>query len=427
MTTLKPQQRVEVSIDKVPVTPMSAEQIAQLQAKVDETRMLQLPQLHDAKDPHCRLFVMTLDGTQNDAVKDRLHATNVGLIAVSIKSVESVRKDIHTEYVAGVGNQKLLAGIVDSIAGLTVSKQAADAYTEFVEAANQWHREDPDVKISLAGIGFSRGSSALMIASNMVHEKGIPDLNSRVNKEVVNAVTGKIETEISYSSYIVPPGKVPQGLILNDQVATGMAENMDRRIAPSVVSLVQLQAENEHRAPFPFYSAEDPAKPDPRLHTLKISGAHSDIGGGYQLNGISSVTRQINEIVLKKFGANIAESTPETDPAQYVIHDSEYLWGDRNAASPTPPLEMRTERRVIHDKGPSDGLTNPATDKELLQKYLPSNAALSLHPALEKNALSDLTEGQRTIVLARLQENFRAAGLHSGYETSVPANQEMVR
>jgi hypothetical protein len=34
MTTLKPQQRVEVSIDKVPVTQMSAEQIAQLQAKV---------------------------------------------------------------------------------------------------------------------------------------------------------------------------------------------------------------------------------------------------------------------------------------------------------------------------------------------------------------------------------------------------------
>jgi hypothetical protein len=110
-----------------------------------------------------------------------------------------------------------------------------------------------------------------------------------------------------------------------------------------------------------------------------------------------------------------------------VIHDSEYLWGDRNAASPTPPLEMRTERRVIHDKGPGDGLANPAADEQLLQKYQPSNAALSLHPAIEQTALSGLTEAQRPIILARLQENFSAAGLHSGYGKPMLASQEMVR
>ena len=300
MTTLRPQQIVETSIDKVPVTQMSAEQIAQLQAKVDETRALQLPQLHNAQDPHSRLYVMALDGTKNDVVNDPLHATNVGLIAASLEKESKLRNDVLAKYEPGVGNQKLIAGVVDSVAGLTVSKQATDAYTEFVEAANQWYRQDPDVKISMAGIGFSRGAAALMIASNMVHEKGIPDLSSRVTKEITNPITRKVETETTYSRYIVPPGQVPQALILNDQVATGMAKGMDRRIAPSVVSVVQLHAENEHRAPFPFYSAEDPTKPDPRLYTLKIIGAHSDIGGGYLLNGISSVTRQINEIVLNK-------------------------------------------------------------------------------------------------------------------------------
>lgn len=392
MTTLKPQQRIEVSIDKVPVTQMNAEQIAQLHVKVDETRALQLPQLHNAQDPHSRLFVMTLDGTQNDAINDPLHATNVGLIDISIQKQSTARKDILSKYEPGVGNQKLIAGIVDSVTGLTVSKQATDAYTEFVEAANQWYREDPDVKISLAGIGFSRGASALMIASNMVHEKGIPDLSSKINREITNPITGKIETEITYSRYIVPPGQVPQALILNDQVATGKAEDMDRRIAPSVVSVVQLQAEHEHRAPFPFYSAENPTKPDPRLHNIRIIGAHSDIGGGYLLNGISSVTRQINEIVLNKFGAGIKESTAETDPSKYVIHDSEYLWGDRNAGSPTPPLETRAERKVIYDKGPGDGIANPVADEQLLQKYIPRTDAAPIKKEMPPSVFSGFTQ-----------------------------------
>lgn len=418
MTTLMPQQRVEVSIDRVPATPMSAEQIAQLHAKVDETRALPLPQLHNAQNPHSRLFMMALDGTQNDAVNDPMHSTNVGLIAKSIKSTESTRKDIQLEYEAGVGNQKFVAGLVDSVAGLTVSEQATRAYIRFIETANQWHREDPDVNISLAGIGFSRGASALMIASNMVHEKGIPDLNSRITKVIPNAVTGKIETEISYARYIVPPGQVPQALILNDQVATGMAENMDRRIAPSVVSVVQLQAENEHRAPFPFYSAEDPAKPDPRLHTIRIVGAHSDIGGSYLLNGISSVTRQINEIVLNKFGANIQESKAETDPNKYVIHDSEHLWGDRNASSPTPPPEARPERKVIYDKGPGNGIANPLADEQLLQKYIPRTDAAPMKPEMPTSVFSGLTEAQIAVVLARMQEN-----LAMSYSEPISASQ----
>lgn len=279
MTTLRPQQKVETSVDKVPVTQMTADQIAHLHIKIDEARDMELPQLHDAKDKHSRMFVMALDGTQNDAISDPTHATNVGLINQSIQDLQTMGKDVLAGYVPGVGNQKFVAGIADSIVGYTVSEQAAKAYMDFVETANQWRSEDPDVKISTAGIGFSRGASALMIASNMVHEKGIPDLASVNKKQVIDPVTGKSHTETTYSSYIVPPGQVPQALILSDQVATGKAEEMDRRIAPSVISVVQLQAENEHRAPFPFYSAEYPTKPDPRLHTLKIAGAHSDIGG----------------------------------------------------------------------------------------------------------------------------------------------------
>jgi hypothetical protein len=255
----------------------------------------------------------------------------------------------------------------------------------------------------------------------MVHEKGIPDLSSRVNREITNPITGKIETEITYSRYIVPPGQVPQALILNDQIATGKAEDMDRRIAPSVVSVVQFQAENEHRAPFPFYSADDPTKPDPRLHTIRIIGAHSDIGGSYLLNGISSVTRQINEIVLNKFGAGIQESTAETDPSKYVIHDSEYLWGDRNAGSPTPPLETRAERKVIYDKGPGDGIANPVADELLLQKYIPRTDAAPMKQEMPASVFSGFTQAQIAVVLARMQEN-----LAINHSETMAASQEMI-
>lgn len=426
MATFGYQPLVETSIDKVPVTPMTAEQIAQLHAKVDEARALKLPQLHDTKDPHSKMFVMGLDGTQNDAINDPKHMTNIGLIIDGIQLEYVVSENVRAEYVPGVGNQKFIAGIVDSVAGFTVTEQASRAYIRFVETANLWHQQDPDVKISLAGIGFSRGDSALLIASNMVHEKGIPDLASAVKKLVVNPVTGQSYIETSYSRYIVLPGQVPQALILNDQVATGRAEDMNRRVAPSVVSVVQLQAQNEHRAPFPFYSAEDPATLDPRIHTIKIAGAHSDIGGAYLLNGISSVTRQINEILLNKLGANIPESTPETDPKKYVIHDSEYLWGDRHAGSPTPPVETRAERKIIYDKGPGDALGNPMADDSLLRKYAPNADTAPMKSVVQESVMSGLTDVQRAIVLARMQENLaNIASLH--YESVKIDNMEIAR
>ena len=417
---------VETSIDNVPVTPMNAEQITQLHTKVDEARALKLPQLHDANDPHSRMFVMALDGTQNDAINNPKHMTNIGLVVGKLNAATSLAHGVAGGYEPGVGNEKFITGIVDGAIGYTVQQQASNAYDKFVKQANLWHREDPDVKISLAGIGFSRGASALLIASNMVHEKGIPDLASVVKKTVVNPVTGQSHTETSYSRYIVLPGQVPQALILNDQVATGRAEDMDRRVAPSVVSVVQLQAENEHRAPFPFYSAEDPIKLDPRIYTIKIAGSHSDIGGAYLLNGISSVTRQINEILLNKLGANIPESTPETDPKKYVIHDSEYLWGDRHAGSPTPPVETRAERKVIYDKGPGDGLSNPRADDQLLQKYAPSADAAPIKSSIQETIMSGLTQAQRAIVLTRIQENL-VNTVSLQYENTKIDNMEMAR
>ena len=404
MATFGPQPQVETSIDKVPVTQMTQEQISRLQGKIDEARTLQLPELHDVNDPHSKLFVMALDGTQNDAINDPIHITNIGFIAREMQDTAVVSHGVVGSYELGVGNEKLISGVVDSAIGYTVQEQATKGYDKFVKQANQWYQEDPDVKISMAGLGFSRGAAALLIASNMVHEKGIPDLKSAVSKQVIDPATGLSHIETSYSRYIVPPGQVPQMLILNDQVATGKAEELNRHIAPSVVSVVQLKAEVERRPQFPFYSAENPELSDPRIHTMTFDGAHSDIGGGYLLNGVSSVTRQINEIVLNKWGVGIDEHAPETGPKKYVIHDSEYLWGDRNAGSPTPPIESGGPRKVIYDKGPEGALGNPLPDSQLLQKFEHRSEVEPQKPSI-MDILNGMPDAQRAIVMARVQEN----------------------
>jgi len=404
MATFGPQPQVEISIDKVPVTHMTPDRVARLHAQADEARALQLPQLHNAQDLHSKLFVMALDGTQNDAINDPLHSTNIGLISKDINTKYIHTQNVHSEYVSGVGNQKFIAGMLDSAIGLTVQQQANDGYDKLVKQANHWFQDDPDVKISMAGLGFSRGAAALLIASNMVHEKGIPDLKSAVSKQAIDPATGLSHLETSYTHYIVSPGQVPQALILNDQVATGKAEELNRHIAPSVLSVVQLKAEVERRPQFPFYSAEDPARLDPRIHMMTFEGAHSDIGGGYLLNGVSSVTRQINEIVLNKWGAGIDEHAPETDPKKYVIHDSEYLWGDRNAGSPTPPIESGGPRKVIYDKGPEGALGNPLPDSQLLQKFERRSEVEPQKPSI-MDILNAMPDAQRAIVLGRVQEN----------------------
>jgi hypothetical protein len=89
------QNGITLSTDGVPVTTMTPEQIADLQAQVDAARNLNLPQLHDSNDPHSRLFAMILDGTQNDGVNDPQHATNPFLLRESIRSAYGDGGNVH--------------------------------------------------------------------------------------------------------------------------------------------------------------------------------------------------------------------------------------------------------------------------------------------------------------------------------------------
>lgn len=373
---------------------MSETQIADLKQRVSAVRNLELPQLHDAaSDPHSRLYVMALDGTQNDAINDPEHITNVGRIAATIP--DGHHSPVKGDYTEGVGSQPFVAGVVDSAFGLSVEKQATDAYNKFVDQVNAWRLQDKDAKISLAGIGFSRGCTALLVAANMVHEKGVPDFSRPELETHSDPRTGAVHQRVIHPHYLITPSEVKQALILNDQVATGKSETLNRSVPPSVVSVIQLKAEHEYREPFPFYDTRDPLHPDPRIVTIPFPGAHSDIGGGYKLNGISSNTLLVNQIILNKFGAGLPETAPETDPAKYVIHDSEYLWNDRHLDSPTPALATRPERKEID---PPAKASHPIPEKTSLQDHM-------------RDIFNEWSPEQQAIFLSRMQENLQAQQL----------------
>ncbi len=154
------------------------------------------------------------------------------------------------------------------------------AYRELVDRANRWATKDPEVVIRVQGIGFSRGGSQVPGFARLVHEKGIPDLSSKIH-----SADGTME----YGRYIAKPGQVIQAVALFDPVATGAPMNFDRRLPPSVVSGFQITAADEHRASFPSDQIIPPGfSEDGRFLNVMVPGAHSDVGGGYLRDGLSS-------------------------------------------------------------------------------------------------------------------------------------------
>lgn len=312
-----------LSVDGVPSDGVghalaTSDQLDRFKEANEELSRFRAPILVDANNDHEKLFIAAFDGTGNNKFSDPLHATNVAKISDQLElAMRAGNKQIHALYVVGPGTQtNKLTAALDGITGFSYSENINDAYTQFVDVADAWKQADPEAVIRLQSIGFSRGASQAAGFARLVHEKGIPDLNS----ETVNA-----EGEITYSRYHVAPGKVVQTIGLFDPVATGVPMDFDRRLPPSVVSGFQITAADERRALFPSDQLMPPGlSEDGRFLNVMVPGAHSDVGGGYLRNGLS--TRCGNLMIDY---CNSARDVPflhkqyePTDPRLNVIHRS---------------------------------------------------------------------------------------------------------
>jgi hypothetical protein len=129
------------------------------------------------------------------------------------------------------------------------------------------------------------------------------------------------------------PGKVAQAVVLFDPVGTGQPMHEDRRLPPSVISGIQLNATDEHRRLFKSDHIIDPGiTADGRFAGFNLPGAHCDIGGSYLLNGLSNragnvAVAYLNALSDRQYLQPLSEFS---DPRRNVIHRSEdgmFLYG----------------------------------------------------------------------------------------------------
>lgn len=286
----------------------------------------QVPLLLRSADPHQRLYVAAFDGTGSDADKDPDHATNVARIRDQVEALnEAGHLQLRVGYVAGPGTQdNWLDRAWDGARGHTYDERLEQMYRQFIEQAKQWRADDPDAAIAMAGVGFSRGAEQAAGFARLVHARGIQDPSGA---RYTSNDQGQI-TAVTYTKPpLVAPGQVAQAVGLFDPVGTGEpVRDHDRRLPPSVLSGLQIIAEDERRGLFRASHIIDPGlSGDGRLLGVVVGGAHSDIGGSYHRDGLG---RRSGNLMLDYLNGltdvPLLEKVAEPDdPRRTVVHRSE--------------------------------------------------------------------------------------------------------
>ena len=286
----------------------------------------EVPELVHQGNRNERLFVAGFDGTGNDVFKDPDHATNIAKMVAQIKSANKSGNDqIYAGYVPGPGTENsFVRRTVDGINGNTYDERLEEMYKQFIDQAWKWKHENPDVKITIADIGFSRGADQAAGFARMVHERGIQD---PTGAHYTRNARGEI-THVQYTRpALVGPGEVAQVVGLLDPVGTGEpVRDHDRRLPPSVISGFQIIAGDERRGLFKSDRVIDPGMTaDGRFLAVEVAGAHSDIGGSYHRDGLA--IRNFNMLARYINAASdqplIKEQPEPNDPRLNVVHRSE--------------------------------------------------------------------------------------------------------
>jgi hypothetical protein len=258
---------------------LNAEQWSLFDDARDALSRFRAPILAHAANPNEYLYIVAFDGTGDNKFTDPEHATNVAKIHDQIEALADKRLRVH--YKEGPGTQaNKLEATLDGALGYTYEERLNWMYDDLFQWANDLKDNNSFAVIRVHSLGFSRGASQAAGFTVLLHEKGIPDLKS----EILNADGTK-----RYTRYHVAPGETVQTVGLFDPVATGVPMQFDRRLPPSVVSGFQITALNEERALFPSDQILPPGlAEDGRFLNVSVPGAHSDVGGGYWRDGLST-------------------------------------------------------------------------------------------------------------------------------------------
>lgn len=287
------------------------------------------PVLLDESNSGQRLFVASFDGTRNSK-RNAETLTNVALIDEQFIRYAEQAKDrigyppVGRGYVEGPGTQGGISGLADAAYGSSYEARIEDMYLQFVSQAKVWLDENPGADIRILASGFSRGAEQVAGFTRLVEARGI---QNPVDAVVKRDADGLIVGQVTYPHPpLRAPGTVVQAATLFDPVGTGAPRTHDRRLAESVVSAFQITAGLEPRDLFQGTWITDPGvTADGRFLNVTVAGAHSDIGGGYQRDGLGILAGNLG---IDYINATIRppplekRALPE-DPDRYVIHRSD--------------------------------------------------------------------------------------------------------
>lgn len=334
------------------------------------------PRLTSATAPQRKMFVAAFDGTWNDAVNDRDHITNVGVIRDQVNdAILAGRSDLAVGYVKGVGTQdNAVVRTLDGALGYTYDARLEEMYMQLMRQAAQWKAENPNVEISVASIGFSRGAEQAAGFTQLLHDRGIQDWTGM--RTVIDA-EGKRTIQFDKPA-LVPPGETAQALGMFDPVGTGSPRQYDRRPAPSVISGFQLTSEDERRGLFKSTSIIDMGRTDDgRLLAVWVPGAHSDVGGGYHRNGLSVRSGNLMMDYLNALSDRpfLSKQPEPSDPAMNVVHRSEEgmllyrVWRKVDRREDSGVVDELAPRRVDGRRVEGDRFNAEPRDETLARRF----------------------------------------------------------
>jgi hypothetical protein len=291
------------------------EQLVELQSRQP------VPVLQHAGDPHQYLMFSLLDGTGQDADNPDQKLTNVGhLRAQVLELIANSDLRVGAHYSAGIGTQKNpVPRYLDAAIPFTWDDKIEKAYRAIARQAKDWKEQDPEARISIAHIGYSRGAVLVPGLARLIDRYGIADPDSL---EFGRDEHGNI-TVITAKPPLVAPGKTAQAIGLFDPVATNMPRNYDARLPPSVISGFSILAANERREAYPHQAIVDlEMTADGRFVGAKVPGGHSNVGGGNRDDGLEALN--FNAMVDYLNGTSdrrlFSYRALPDDPARYTVY-----------------------------------------------------------------------------------------------------------
>lgn len=259
-----------------PVTDTDLDRYRHLQALQTRQRV---PLLQPVDDPHAYVYFALLDGTGQDMGDVSQRRTNVGKLAAQLDALRgdpSLR--VGMGYVEGIGTQSnRLVKSLDGLLAFSWDEKLEKAYGELADQVQEWKRLDPDARISLIGVGYSRGAVLTPGLLRLVDTYGIADPDDlRFGRDAHGNVT--VESRLPP---LAAKGEVPQMAGLFDPVGTNMPRDYDARLNPRTLAGFSIIASDEARTWFAHQAIVEPGlSADGRMLNGAGAGGHANVGGG---------------------------------------------------------------------------------------------------------------------------------------------------